>query len=306
MISFFLFAMTSSEEHDENVKILYERIKDAEAICVGAASGMSASGGHKFWYEGDETFEREFGAFAKKYGIQSAFSGFYYPFKTPEERWAYITTLVHLLYELPASQPYHDLHDILKGKTYFIVTTNQDRQFRLVFPENKIGTIQGDWGYFQCLNRCHDKVYFNKEQIYKMYAAIKDCKLPTEMLPRCPKCGGLMEPWVRGYDFLEGTKYIEEYRKWGTFIEENEDKKILFLELGVGRMTPMFIQHRFWNMVNSLPNAYYITINPNHAILPARLANKGHAIHEDIAPVFRDCLALMKKDKEKEYANNPQ
>ena len=104
----------------------------------------------------------------------------------------------------------------------------------------------------------------------------------------------------------QSDKNQEEELAPPELIEENEDKKILFLELGVGRMTPMFIQHRFWNMVNSLPNAYYITINPNHAILPARLANKGHAIHEDIAPVFRDCLALMKKDKEKEYANNPQ
>ena len=288
--------MTTSSQHGDNVKILYDRIKDADAICVGAASGMSASGGHKFWYEKDEIFDREFGEFYKKYGFESAFSGFYYPYKTPEERWAFITTLVHLLYELPASQPYHDLYELLKGKNYFIVTTNQDRQFRELFPENKFAVIQGDWGFFQCLNRCHDKVYPNRDQIYKMYETIEDCKIPSDMIPRCPKCGGMMEPWVRGYDFLEGTKYIEEYRKWGNFVQENEDKKILFLELGVGRMTPMFIQHRFWNMVNSLPNAYYVTINPKHAIVPSRLENKSHAINEDIAPVFRDCVDLLKKE----------
>lgn len=48
-----------------------------------------------------------------------------------------------------------------------------------------------------------------------------------------------MEPWVRGYTFLEGAKYRDEYRKINEFLEKNKEKKILFLELGVGRMTPV-------------------------------------------------------------------
>ena len=34
---------------------------------------------------------------------------------------------------------------------------------------------------------------------------------------------------------------------------KNKYKKILFLELGVGTMTPMFIKEPFWEMTYSLP-----------------------------------------------------
>ena len=289
-----------NDEHFENVKLLLEKVKEAEAICVGAASGMSASGGHKFWYERDETFENVFGEFEKKYDFHCAFKALYYNFITVGERWALLATLCHLLYELQPTQPYHDLFDLLKDKNYFIVTTNQDMQFRKLFPEDKISIIQGDWGYFQCYHACHDEVYPNKEIIYKLYENIKDCKVPREMIPKCPKCGCLMAPWIRGPEFLEGTKYNEEYEKWNKFIDGNKDKKILFLELGVGRMTPMFIQHPFWDWVYILKDAYYITINPWDAILPDEISGKGHIIKEDISIVFHDCVKLMNTNETQE------
>ncbi len=171
------------------------------------------------------------------------------------------------------------------------MTTNQDTQFTRVVSEDKLSAIQGDWRYFQCDCRCHDEIYYNKEQIYEMNAAIDDnlC-IPTSMIPKCPKCGGDMEPWVRGYTFLEGKKYREEHRKINTFLEKNRNKKILFLELGVGRMIPMFIQEPFWKLTYTLPDAFYITINPRDAILPEALKKKGAAIHEDIAVVLRDAV----------------
>ena len=43
-------------------------------------------------------------------------------------------------------------------------------------------------------------------------------------------------------------------------------------------------------MTYSLPNAYYITINPKDAIVPEVLSKKGLAIHEDIAKVLQDAV----------------
>ena len=60
------------------------------------------------------------------------------------------------------------------------------------------------------------------------------------------------------------------------------------MELGVGRMTPMFIQEPFWQMTYAWPDAYYITINPRDALVPEELKQKGFAIHEDIAKVLAD------------------
>ena len=275
--------------HQKNVEKLLEKLEWADAICVGGASGMSAAAGY-IWYADDALFRKYFGAFAEKYGIDSIFNGFYYRYRTPEERWAYIATLIHYVMDCCVGQPYKDLHTLLNGQDYFIATTNQDTQFAREFGEDLVGYIQGDWRFFQCAHRCHDAVYPATEYAEKMYRAIRDCRVPTEMIPRCPHCGQFMEPWVRGYSFLEGAKYKEQYEKWNSFLTKNKDKKLLFLELGVGRMTPMFIQEPFWNMTYSLPDAYYITINPKDAALPRELREKGYAIHEDIAAVLADAV----------------
>lgn len=71
--------------------------------------------------------------------------------------------------------------------------------------------------------------------------------IPEELIPRCPVCGAEAFPWVRGYgNFLQGRKYEEQYQKISKYIMNNKEKKILFLELGVGRMTPM------WYLMNGI------------------------------------------------------
>lgn len=172
-----------------------------------------------------------------------------------------------LLYECEAGQPYHDLMELIGSKPYHVMTTNQDFLFTHVVPEEKLSAIQGDSRYYQCSRRCHDAIYFNKEMIYTMNAAIdENLEIPEELIPRCPQCGAELEPWVRGYTFLEGEKYRDEYRKVNQFLERYKEEKLLFLELGVGRMTPMFIQEPFWNLTYALPQAFYITINPKDAL----------------------------------------
>ena len=282
--------------HQKNVEQLLERIEWADAICVGGASGMSAAAGY-IWYADDDMFRRYFGAFAERYGIDSIFNGFYYRYQTPEERWAYIAALIHYVRDCPVGQPYLDLRTLLAGRNYFITTTNQDIQFVQAFGEELVSYIQGDWRFFQCSVRCHDAVYENAPQVEEMYHAIRDCRIPTELIPHCPKCGRPMEPWVRGYSFLEGTKYKEQYEKWSRFLMDNKEKKLLFLELGVGRMTPMFIQEPFWNLTYQLPQAYYISINPKDALLPRELRDKGMAIKEDIAIVLKDAVERLHERK---------
>ena len=74
------------------------------------------------------------------------------------------------------------------------------------------------------------------------------------------------------------------------FLEENMNKKVLFLELGVGMMTPMFIKEPFMNMVYRWPNATYAVINPKDAYVPKEIAKKSIAIKEDIAVTLKKLL----------------
>lgn len=283
-----------SQSYQHNIEILLRKIEKADAIVVGGAAGMSASAGYN-WYRKDETFLKYFGKFAEKYGIENIFYGFYYRFETREERWAYIATLIKFVYEAEPGQPYLDLWQLLQDKNYFVLTTNQDTLFSKVFPEEKVSAIQGDWRYFQCSDRCHDRIYSNKAQIEQMYTNIEGTRIPTELIPTCPNCGQDMEPRVRSRIFLEGSSFRRELIKFQIFLMKNKNRKILFLELGVGTMTPMFIKEPFWEMTNSLPDAYYISINPNDAVVPREIEEKGLALNEDISHVLQ---AALKKKKQ--------
>ena len=77
---------------------------------------------------------------------------------------------------------------------------------------------------------------------------------------------------------------------------EHKDKKILFLELGVGRLTPMFIQEPFWNLTLSFPEARYIAVNDRYDFLPKEIGDKGMVIVGDIGNVLRDAVKAAKAE----------
>ena len=94
---------------------------------------------------------------------------------------------------------------------------------------------------------------------------------------------------MRGYgNFLQGRKYDEQYQKISKYIMNKKEKKILVLELGVGRMTSMFIQEPFWNLTLTLPDAYYIAVNAQYDFLPKDIEEKGMVMKGDIAKVLKD------------------
>ena len=185
----------------------------------------------------------------------------------------------------------------MEGKEFFILTTNQDTQFVKLYPEEKVSEIQGDHRFFQCSKCCCDDTWDAVKPVDDMIRAMGDgTYIPTELIPRCPHCGAEAFPWVRGYgNFLQGRKYNEEYEKISKYIMDNGKKKILFLELGVGRMTPMFIQEPFWNLTMNLPDARYIAVNDKYAFLPKDIEDKGMAICGDIGKVLEDAAKGMEE-----------
>ena len=243
--------------YSEQIHRLVQEVKEADCVVVGGASGLSAAGGGDFYYEDNDSYRKYFRPFAEKYHFKGAFAGMMHPWKTREEYWGYLATFLHTTQTAPVRHSYLDLDALLKGKDFFILTTNQDTQFVKLYPEEKVAEIQGDHRFFQC-------------------------------------AGGEAFPWVRGYgNFLQGKKYEEQYEKISRYVLEHKDSKILFLELGVGRMTPMFIQEPFWNMTLSFPHARYIAVNDKYDFLPKQLEDKGMTIVADIAQVLRDARNTM-------------
>lgn len=274
----------------EKIELLRQKIDEADAIVVGGASGMSAASGFVFYYQEDDVFRRMAGSLAKKYDRHNMFDLFYDRRPSRGEQWALMLRVIHYIYECYTGETYTDLAELLKGKDYYIATTNQDAQFYRVFPAERITRIQGDWRYWQCSRPCHDEIYDNKEKVYRLVREIKDDALPDELIPRCPHCSKELAPWVRGYTFLEGEYYQREMKRYLDFLRANSRRKVLFLELGVGMMTPMFIKEPFMNMTYQFPNAFYATVNPQHAIIPKEIARKSLAISDDIAVTLKQLL----------------
>lgn len=285
--------------YERQIEQFVNKVREADCIIVGGASGMSSAGGGDFYYEDTPSFCHYFGKFAKKYGFKGAFSGMNYPYKTRGEFWAYLATFLHTTQTAPIRKPYLDLDSILKGKDFFILTTNQDTQFVKLYSEEKVAQIQGDHRFFQCSKQCCDKVWDAVKPVEKMMEAMGDTTyIPEELIPRCPVCGAEAFPWVRGYgNFLQGKKYDDQYQKISKYIMNNKDKKILFLELGVGRITPMFIQEPFWNLTSNLPKAYYISVNVQYDFLPEQIEEKGFVIRKDIGKVLEDTRIMMEERK---------
>ena len=191
------------------------------------------------------------------------------------------------------------------------MTTNQDTQFVKLYPEEKVSEIQGDHRFFQCSRCCQDDTWDAVEPVNDMIRVMGEgTSVPAEMIPRCPHCGAEAFPWVRGYgnflaeafpwvrgygNFLQGRKYDGEYQKISKYIRQNRDRRILFLELGVGRMTPMFIQEPFWNLTLNLPQARYIAVHDRYAFLPKEIEDRGMVITGDIGRVLRAAAHALQR-----------
>lgn len=87
---------------------------------------------------------------------------------------------------------------------------------------------------------------------------------------------------------MEDKRYYDEYQKFNDFIGKHKNERVLFIEMGVGRMTPMFIQEPFWEMTSYLKNSFYININPKDAITNPMIKDKSLLIGDDINEVLKE------------------
>ena len=129
--------------YSEQIHRLVQEVKEADCVVVGGASGLSAAGGGDFYYEDNDSYRKYFRPFAEKYHFKGAFAGMMHPWKTREEYWGYLATFLHTTQTAPVRHSYLDLDALLKGKDFFILTTNQDTQFVKLYPEEKVAEIQG-------------------------------------------------------------------------------------------------------------------------------------------------------------------
>ena len=271
----------------EQLAKLQTALSRADAVVVGAGAGLSAAAG--FAYSG-ERFLRHFGDFAKKYGFRDMYAGGFYPYSTPEEFWAFWSR--DILINRYRNQPkpvYDDLLALLKGKEYFVLTTNVDHCFQKSgFDKARLFYMQGDYGLFQCSKPCHNKTYDNEAIIRQMVSQQKDMKIPTELIPRCPVCGKPLTTNLRVDDkFVQDEGWTAACERYRAFLSAHPRDRVLFLELGVGANTPAVIKYPFWRMTANNPNAAYVCINLGEAFCPPQIEKQSICISADLGETLR-------------------
>ena len=250
-------------EKDYNERIIQAKkaIQKADYIIIGAGSGLSTASG--LLYSG-EKFQKNFKEYIEKYHFEDLYSASFYNFKTQEEKWAFFAKMIKInRYNEKPLMLYQKLYDIVKNKDYFVITTNVDSQFEKTgFDRNKIFEVQGNYGEFQCSIPCHNKVYKNKEQILEMIKEQRDLKIPTKLIPKCPVCGEEMAMHLRSDGtFVETKEWYEQSEAYYDFLNKNQNKKIVLLELGVGFNTPTIIRFPFEKLNKILPKTSLIRVN---------------------------------------------
>lgn len=269
-------------------------IDEAEALVVGIGSGMSSAAGfdHYHW---SPWAQKHLGRFRDAWGVASPMDGLYRLHSKPEERWAYLAAYSTAMLDAPLGRPYADLVEALGDKPLFVLTTNVDCQPSRAFGDERTFAFQGDVRFLQCRQPCCDELHDARRPYGRMLEGIGSAlEIPGDLVPRCPACGWQMEPWVRDDTFLQGARWREGRARYEGFLRTHlmGGARTLFLELGVGEMTPSVITLPFWEMTQRHPAARFARVNLSETGAPAQLGERALSISGDLADVAGELKAL--------------
>ncbi|WP_297523017.1 NAD-dependent protein deacetylase, SIR2 family [uncultured Clostridium sp.] len=286
------------KNYNMNIDNIAKKIREADAVVIGIGAGMSASGGIN--YGSEKTIKELFPEYYDL-GYRSIMEIQRNFWRLNDENalsyWGYWSKHIDKIrYQVGILSPYKKLFDLMKGKNYFVCTTNADGQVQKVFlDDSKIFAPQGNYDVFQCINPCtKTDVYPNKEMIDNMLGSINlDKEIDEKFIPRCPKCGDYLIPNLRCDDRFVEEPHMKNLELFNGFLQGNIDKNIVFLELGVGFNTPTIIRFPFEGLTDEGSNATLVRINKGMAIAPEEIESKSICMDEDIDKVLADILDKM-------------
>ena len=293
----------STGSTSDNIKRLKEALARADAVVIGAGAGLSTSAG--FVYSG-ERFEKYFSDFASRYRFADMYSGGFYPFASLEEYWAWWSRHIWINRYAPIpSELYSVLYEIVRDKDYFVLTTNVDHCFQKAgFDKHRLFYTQGDYGLWQCSRPCHDETYDNEETVRQMLLAqgfqISEngeleepdwseirMAVPTELVPRCPRCGRPMTMNLRADDtFVEDAGWRQASGRYQDFLRSHDGQKVVYWEIGVGYNTPVIIKYPFWRRTAKNPRATYVCMSRSHADCPDEIRDRSVCLAGDVHEIL--------------------
>jgi NAD-dependent SIR2 family protein deacetylase len=277
--------------YSENIKKALNILDNAEKIVCGVGAGLTSSGGINYMdTEHLKTFYPQY----YNLGFKNIFDVMSMFWKLTEDNvlnyWAFWAHHInHVRFETSVMKPYQDLYALLKGKDYFICSTNVDGQLKKAgFKDNKIFAPQGDYAYLQCKTPCNNNIFYNKRIIQNILENMEGSySIQKDDIPYCSNCEDYLIPNLRSDNLFVEKPYLKNYNKYMNYLNDAKNQDTIFLELGVGFNTPIIIRYPFENMVSKYPNCTLIRVNLNDIM---SLHDQGNTIilQEDLAKVLKD------------------
>lgn len=276
--------------YEEQIAQAAAAISQADHVLIGAGAGLSAAAGLTY---GGERFARLFPEFIEKYGMTDMYSAGFYPFPSEEARWGYWSKHVYENRIAPPALPlYQTLLELVKDKSYFVLTTNADHQFyKAEFGGERIFATQGDYGLIQCRRGCHPKTYDDADMVNQMHRARRDCLVPSDMVPKCPVCGGPMTMNLRcdAY-FVEDGDWHASARRFEQFLDDCLTRRTVLLELGIGFNTPTIVRFPFERLAREHRSMTLVRLNLDEAFIPQSLGGRAIGINADMGSSIPELL----------------
>ena len=141
----------------------------------------------------------------------------------------------------------------IKGfrQCFYSIVIEQARVMPFGFDNNPIG--------------CHDKLYYNENLVREMARQTNDCRIPSELVPHCPVCGGKIDVHVRkDRYFVQDSQWYASYERYQYHMGKACDGNALLLELGVGYNTPTIIRFPFERLAAQRRSITLVRINRDY------------------------------------------
>ena len=290
--------INQQQPYDEQIERAAAFLREAERVLIGVGAGMSTAAGAEY---GGKFFEENFAEFQAIYGkgpyMRDMYSAGFYPFPDQESKWGYWSHQALLGgIDLDVTPLHRTLIDALRDKPSFILSTNADRQFdKAGYPPERIFATQGSYFRIQCKRACHPKTYDAVDLFREMERARVNGRIPGELVPKCPVCGGDMEMNLRVDNyFVEDADWHAAEDRFSRFLSECLDKKTVLLELGVGFNTPTIIRFPFEKLAREHPNLRLVRLSRSKAMIPASITDRAVGINADMAQSITDLAAKLR------------
>lgn len=272
---------------------MINKLKNADAILVGASNGLSITEGLHLFAD-NAAFEELFGDLKRKYGLRCLLQGMTARWPSEEEKWGFWSRVAHhYCAEYQPTQAMKDLQAIIGGKDYFIITSNGECHFeKCGFDTERIYEVEGNWLTMQCSQPCHDTIYPADELLEQMAAAEQNGKIPSAMVPHCPKCGAPMQVHEAIDRCFIPNK--EEKQRLETFLAKYHGRNLVILELGIGARNQL-IKAPLMRLTASEPNATYITINLGEIYITRDIQDKSYGLDGYLSDILGELRSVCKE-----------